>query len=231
MSSPATTSVTVASPSVSLRQPVAERGGVDDGGERDGVGGELLDVLVVAGERVVPAQERDRALGGRAEVGGGGGGERVDPVGVRVPHLGERRQAAVRAAQFGELSDPGGGRARGFAADTADERGDPVRRLRERVGGLPGELLDRLELGRGPAARCPGDRSTGRRDRRVRGRPASGSGRWRGCSRRPAVSYTAAVGEVSAALCARARQSEMPRTRSALPTRASGPVPAGREAA
>ncbi len=43
--------------------------------------------------------------------------------------------------------------------------------------------------------------------------------------------YTAVVGVMSRTPWARARQSEIPRTRSALPVRASGPVPAGREAA
>ena len=118
-----------------------------------------------------------------------------------------------------------------LAAHASYDRGDARGGLGERVGGLPGQGLDGLELGQHLLGGGPQLRRAACADRRVRASPSQW---WESAARTQAAasaSYTSLVGVVSATARVMERQSEMPRTRSALPTRASGPVPTGWAAA
>lgn len=117
------------------------------GGDRLGVGDELLDAGAVVGEGVLVRQAGHGPLPERGEVSLDVRGEFVDAVGVGVPHVLEGEQVSLRLPEFGEPRDPRLGAARGLAAQAPYDGGDAYRCLGERVGCLPGERLNRLELG------------------------------------------------------------------------------------
>ncbi|MEY9485563.1 hypothetical protein RKD26_001357 [Streptomyces calvus] len=147
MSSPATTSVTVASSPVRASRRAATGAALGGGGDGPCLGDEAFDVRVVGGEGVLAGQEGDRALPEGGEVRRGLGGQRVDAVVVGVPQVLQRQQVALGVAQFGQSGDPGGGLAGLLAAQPAHHRGDPPGAFVEGLGGAAGEVAYGLELG------------------------------------------------------------------------------------
>lgn len=164
-------------PEAPLFQTFPERGGLGDGGDHLGVGGELFGLVHMRVEDVLTREEGHGALPGSGDVRCHVTAQGFDGAGVGVAHLAEREQVSMGPAQFGDALDPLLGSGRGLATDAAHQPGDAPGGLREGVGRLPGEGGDGLELVEDLLGGGPHRLQRATQLMRPPRRPARGSGR------------------------------------------------------